>query len=118
DTLASNLRPALELVADLVLHPAFPADGVEQERALQLAAIRRSFDSSTARPMELALRALLPTHPYGLPTNGTEDSASRLDASRLTAFWHDHLIAENAVILVVGDVAANDARALVERTFA
>jgi zinc protease len=118
DVLASNLRPALDLVSDLVLHPAFPTQGVEEERALQLAAIRRSFDSSSARPIELALRALLPTHPYGLPTNGTEDSASRLDAARLDAFWRDHLAAEDAVILVVGDVAADDARVLFEKAFA
>ena len=58
-------RIVFELFADVVLHPTFPAEGIAEERALQLASVRRAFDSSTQRPQALALADLWPTHPYG-----------------------------------------------------
>lgn len=117
DVVAANLAPALELLADVVLRPDFPADGVLEERALQLAAVRRGFDSSVQRPLQLAGLELWPTHPYGLPANGTEDSLAALDGARVAAWWRDHLAAEDTVIVVVGDAAADDVRVRIERAF-
>jgi zinc protease len=118
EVVSSNLQPALALLADVVLRPTFPEEGVAEERALQVAAIRRAFDSSTQRPQLLALADLWPTHPYGLPAVGSEDSVSQLRAADLGAWWRAHLAAEDATIVVVGDVAATAARELVEKTFA
>ena len=118
EVVAANLRPALGLFADVVLHPTFPAAGIGEERALQLAAIRRAFDSSTQRPQALALADLWPTHPYGLPAAGTEDSVAALTAADLAAWWKGHLAAEDATLVIVGDVAAGAAQELVEKAFA
>ncbi|MEO8277131.1 MAG: pitrilysin family protein [Thermoanaerobaculia bacterium] len=118
EVVSSNLRPALELFADVLLHPTFPAQGVDEERALQLAAVRRNFDSSFQRPQALALAAIWPTHPYGLPGAGTEDSLGSLGAADLSAWWKAHLAAEEATIVVVGDVSAAAAQQLVENAFA
>lgn len=118
EVIAANLRPALDLFAEVVLHPTFPAAGVKEEQALQLAAIRRNFDSSFQRPQALALAALWPTHPYGLPGAGTEDSVNALAAADLAAWWKANLVAEDATIVVVGDVTAAAARELVEKAFA
>ena len=118
EVVAANLRPALGLFADVVLHPTFPAAGIDEERALQLAAIRRAFDSSTQRPQALALADLWPTHPYGLPAAGTEDSVAALTAADLAAWWKGHLAAEDATLVIVGDVAAGAVQELVEKAFA
>lgn len=118
DVLRDNLRPALDLAADVALRPTFPADGVEEERSLQLAAIRRSFDSSFQRPAALAYAALYGTHPYGLPSTGTADSVTTLAAGDLAEWWRGLLSAQNAVLVLVGDVDAAEGRALVERAFA
>jgi zinc protease len=118
EVIAANLRPALELFADVVLHPTFPAEGVAEERALQIAAIRRAFDSSTQRPQALALAGLWPTHPYGLPATGTEDSVGALTAADLAAWWKAHLAAEDATLVIVGDVAASAAQELAEKALA
>jgi zinc protease len=114
---ASNLRPAVELLADVVLHPTFPADGVEGERALQLATIKRSFDSSIQRPIALALSQLYPSHPYGLPRIGNEGAVAGLDRDDLAAWWKQRIAAEDATVIVVGDVAAGAAKELLEQAF-
>ncbi|MEO7794176.1 MAG: pitrilysin family protein, partial [Thermoanaerobaculia bacterium] len=118
EVVAENLRPALDLFAEVVLHPTFAAAGVEEERALQLATVRRNLDSSFQRPQALAVGALWPTHPYGLPAAGTEDSVAALSAADLAAWWKANLAAEDATIVVVGDVSAAAARELVEKAFA
>jgi zinc protease len=118
EVVAANLKPALDLTADVVLSPSFPADGVVEERAQQRAQIQRAFDSSTQRPFALGLADLWPTHPYGLPAAGTEDSLAQLDAAAVQAWWKDHLAAEDTTVVVVGDVSAAAARSLVESAFA
>jgi zinc protease len=114
---ASNLRPAVDLLADVVLHPTFPADGVERERALQLATIKRSFDSSLQRPVALAFSQLFPSHPYGQARIGAEGSVAGLDRDDLERWWQARVAAEDAVVLVVGDVAGAEAKALLESAF-
>ncbi len=118
DVLRTNLRPALDLAADVMLRPTFPPTGVDEERALQLAAIRRSFDSAFQRPATLAYAALFGTHPYGISSLGTADSISTLSPADLASWWRDLATAENAVLVLVGDVDAAAARALVESAFA
>ena len=118
EVVSGNLAPALALVADVVLRPTFPEEGVTEERALQTAAIRRAFDSATQRPQALALSALWPSHPYGLPAAGTEDSVSALKSADLAGWWRQHAAAEDATIVVVGDVAADAAKALIEKELA
>ncbi len=114
DVVQANLGPALELFADVILHPTFPAAGIDEERALQLAAVRRAFDSATQRPQALAVADLWPTHPYGLAAAGTEDSLATLGAADLAAWWKQHLAAEDATLVIVGDVSAAAAQELME----
>ena len=117
DVVSANLQPAMELLVDVVLHPTFPADGVDEERALQVAGIRRNFDSSIQRPVALASADFWPTHPYGLPGIGTEDSVAGLDSKAVSAWWRDHLAAEDATVVIVGDVSADAAARLAESAF-
>jgi zinc protease len=117
DVVTQNLVPALGLLAEVVTRPTFPESGVAEERNLQLAAVRRSFDSSLQRPLSLAARDLYGSHPYGLPANGTEASLAGLDAAAVTAWWQAEVRAEQAVILVVGDVASEAARQAVSAAF-
>src|SRR6185503_13215971 len=77
----------------------------------------RAFDSSTQRPQQLVFADVWPSHPYGLPALGTEDSVSRLDAAAVSGWWRDHLAAEDATIVIVGDVSAAAARTLAEARF-
>jgi len=118
DVISANLSPAVDLLAEVILRPTFPEAGVGEERALQIAAIRRAFDSSSQRPQQLVFADLWPSHPYGLPGLGTEDSVSALGAASVSAWWRDHLAAEDATIVIVGDVSADAARALAEARFA
>ena len=115
---AANYSAGLELLADVVQHPTFPEKGVGEEKAQQVAAIRRSLDSSQQRPFDLAAAVLYSSHPYGLPSLGYQSSLAELGPDALRAWWRGHVVSDGALIVVVGDVQADEAKALVEKAFA
>jgi len=117
DILRTNVRPGLDLLSDVILNPTFPEDGLEEERHIQMGAIRRAYDSSTMRPMQLAFRDLWGSHPYALPQAGSIESVESLDAAALRSWWQRTVRADDAVILMAGDIALDDAQALAEGTF-
>src|SRR5690606_9190784 len=107
DTLTSNLKPSLALMADIVRAPAFAPREVERVRAQRLAGIAQEENN----PMVLAMRALPPLlygrgHPYGAPLTGTgsRDVVARLTPADLAAAHAASFRPDKARIIVVGDV--------------
>ena len=115
---SKNFGAGLELLADMLANPVFPESGVGDERRLQLAAIKRAYDSSTQRPLQLAMEALYRSHPYGLPADGYESSLATLGSSEVRDWWSAQVAADGAVVVVVGDISAEAARAAVEKAVA
>ena len=87
NTLTRFFEPALGIAADVLLNPTFPEDGITRDKALQVAALRRSMDSATERPLQLYRAAMFPGHPYGLPDRGTEATVAKIDRAALQAWW-------------------------------
>jgi zinc protease len=112
-----NVRPALALIADVIMNPTFPANGVEEEKHLQKAAIKRNADSSQARPYQLFDELFYRNHPYALPAEGYTTSDDATDAAALRAWWERNVVADDALVVIVGDIAADDAKQLAEATF-
>lgn len=114
DAVARNVRPATALLADVLLNPTFPDKGVDEEKHLQKASIKRNFDSATARPNQLLMERLYGNHPYALPADGYVTSVDAINTAALRAWWQQNVVADNALVVIVGDVAAEDAKALAE----
>jgi predicted Zn-dependent peptidase len=118
--LTANLAPSLDLLADVVRHPAFRDADVARARDQQLADLAEA----EATPQRLAGRRLAPllfgsAHPYGLPGDGIGDAASlaALDARALRAAHARWLRPDNLTITVVGDIAMADLRPRLEAAF-
>lgn len=118
DLVSRNVRPAVSLLADVVLHPAFQAGGIDEEKHLQKAAIRRSADSAQVRPAQLMFEALYRNHPYALPAEGYVSSVDATTADALRAWWQEHVTADDALIVFIGDIHGDDAEQLAEQAFA
>ena len=114
DVLRKYLDPAAEILADVLLHPAFPAEGIEEERRLQAAGIRRSHDSATERPFQLFHGAFYGSHPYANPGAGFESTLEMLDRDALVAWYRGLVRSDAAVIVAVGDVDAEHVHTLCE----
>jgi zinc protease len=117
EVMSGDFATGLDLVADVLLRPAFPVAALEREREVTLAAIRAQKDQllqSAARAMR---RALFGNTGYGLDVLGDEESVRNLRNADLQDF-HDRLARpENCVLAIFGDVQAEAARQAVEKAF-
>ena len=118
--LKTNLRPSLDLLADVVRNPAFAPEEIEKLRSRWLASI----EQEKASPVQLALRVLPPEiygadHAYGVPFtgSGTTESISGLTRDDLVKFHRTWLQPNNATIFVVGDTSMDEIKPLLERSF-
>ena len=117
DVTTTNTRPAVALMSDVLLNPTFPEKGINEEKHLQKAAIKRNFDSATVRPNQMLYQTLYANHPYALPAEGFTTSVDALDEDALRDWFRLHVVADDALVIVVGDIAAEDAKALAEQAF-
>lgn len=105
--LATNLRPSLALLADVIRNPAFAPAEIERLRARQLTGIAAELNS----PGGLASRAIGPAvygadHPYGhISANGTVASVRGINRDDLVNFHQRWIRPDNAAIFVVGDTS-------------
>jgi zinc protease len=72
-SLRANFGAALDVLADVVLHPAFPTAEVERQRASRLGELMQQRDDPELMAALAAAGALYgPRHPYGYGQLGTE----------------------------------------------
>jgi len=118
--LTPNLPQSLDLMSDIVRHPAFAPAEVERVRAQQLAGIAEEAKA----PVGMALRTLPPiiygnNHPYGVPFTGSGDPAAvaKFTPADLNSFHDTWMRPDNATIFVVGDTSLAEVMPLLERSF-
>ncbi|WP_410795959.1 M16 family metallopeptidase [Parvularcula sp. LCG005] len=118
--LKENLRSSLDIMADVVMNPAFKSDEVEKLRSRWLAGI----EQEKANPVQIALRVLpgeiYPEgHAYGVPFTGSGTTQSITDLNRgdLVKFQNTWLRPDNATVFVVGDTSLSEIKSELDRAF-
>ena len=121
DALRERLDPALELYADVILHPAFRQTDVERLRKQRLVQIQRE----KADPLGMALRVFPRVvfgegHAYANPWSGsgTEASARKITRDDLVKFHTTWFKPNHATMVVVGATTMAEIRPKLERLFA
>jgi zinc protease len=115
---ARSFAGAAELLADVVLDPVYPADGVEAERTVALAALASLRDDMYRQPLRLAAELAWPGHAYGRSTLGTEASIRSHTPDALREWHGKHLRAVPGVLAVVGDLDPQEAADVLASRFA
>jgi zinc protease len=112
-----SLGVALDLVSDLVRHPAFAAEEIERQRQQILSGLKVSYDDPDYLAGVVFDRLAYGFHPYGKPDSGTPDSIAAVTRDDLLAFHKRWFGANNAILAIVGDVTADEAFAGAQRAF-
>jgi zinc protease len=102
--LSEDTDVLLDLIADVLTNPTFPADELERQRIRQMAAIRQAFEQPVTQTMQQLRAMLFRHHPYAFLTNGTEDSVARLTREQLQEHHSRLTTSSNLVIAVFGDI--------------
>ncbi len=116
--LRNRLEPALDLLADVVTAPTFPASELERVRDERVTRVVQELDEPRVLANNAFARALYgDEHPWGTPLLGTRASLASLGRDDVVAFYRRHYHAGNATLLVAGDVEPDTLLALLEPRF-
>jgi zinc protease len=108
--LKKDLDLGLDLLAEVLLQPAFPEDELKRKVTDIQAAIRRSEENPESVAGRELARVLYPGHPYARPTSGTVESVGRLTREQVVRFHRERYRPDGAAIAVVGDVTEQGIR--------
>lgn len=114
EVLQDDLPLALELLTDVLRHPAFPQPALELEREVLLSKVRARKDDLLARAFLAMRRALFGPRGYGLDILGSETSLPQLDVARVRAFHDRWTVPNNCVLAIFGDIDPEKTARLVE----
>jgi zinc protease len=114
---AGKFRDTLDLLADMLLHPTFPADSLERLRAQRLV----SLNQGMAQPRFVASRVFPRilygnTHPYGHIV--TAESYKAITRDDVVAFHRNYFQPGRALVVVTGDVKPDAVKSVVEKALA
>jgi zinc protease len=96
----------LELMADVALRPVFPPNEVELAKQNTKESLKQQRAQPSFLANEMVARVMFGQHPYSV-TAPTPESIDATTRDRLVEFHRSTFVANNAVLLVAGDVQKN-----------
>ncbi len=117
-TLTREWPKALNLVADLLLHPVFPEEElvrVKNETVMDLRRIQDDATSVASREFSALMYGV--ESPYGHPVYGTEAALEKITRNDLLGHFQSNFNPSVATLAVTGDVSLGEAMKLAEETF-
>jgi zinc protease len=116
EVLEEDFDLGLELLAEVLLKPAFPAEHLARERDHQLAAIRAQRDQLLQTAFRSMRRKLFGNRGYGLELLGAAGLVEQLTEADLRAVHARLVRPDQAVLAIYGAVHADAVLAAVERS--
>jgi zinc protease len=114
-TLTKNLNQALDIYADVIQNPVFPAKEVESLRARALVGLRQQKSNPNAISNVVYNKVLYGDHPYGRDNN--EASLKAITRDDLVKYYESTFRPNNGVLIVVGDFNKATLRSRIEKAF-
>ncbi len=113
-----NLATVMDFEADRMTGLVLNEDNVASERKVVLEEWNQVVGNvPAARLGEQVAAALYLNHPYGRPVIGWHHEIEQLNREDALAFYRRFYTPNNAVLVIAGDVTADEVRALAEQTY-
>lgn len=113
-----HLGVMMEFEADRMTNLVLTDEVVTPERDVVLEERRMRTDNDPSQQLSEAVQAALFTHhPYGKPIIGWQHEIESLNREDAIAYYRRFYTPENAILIVAGDVEAEEVRALAEQTY-
>jgi zinc protease len=117
EIMSSDFATGLDLLADVLLNPVFPADALEREREVQIADIYADKDNLLKSASLAMRRSLFGNIGYGLDSTGMEEAVAKLKAAGLKSYHKKLATPNNCVLAIYGDVETAEVKSAVEKHF-
>jgi predicted Zn-dependent peptidase len=120
NTLKQSLDPSLDIMADVILNPAFPEADLNRLKNQQLSSIANEMKEPQSMIMRVMPELLYgKDHPYGMPMTGTgdENSVKTLGLEEVRGFYQHWIRPNNATLVVTGNLTMEELVAKLEKRF-
>lgn len=108
---------ALELHADMLLHPQIPRKEMEKERKVVLEEIAKDANSPANICYENLNNLLYATHPYKRKVIGSAKVVENVSREEILNYYKQHYAPSNMTTVIVGDVDPQHALAEIKKDF-
>lgn len=114
----SRMDESLALLSDIILKPQFPESELQRLRLERLNQLLQWHDE----PNTIATVGFYQTlygkqHPYGKTRIGSESEIRSITLDDIRDFYQRHFISNNASVVVVGNIGANDVQTALNKYF-
>jgi predicted Zn-dependent peptidase len=116
--LDEHLPLAVDLLADVVLHPRLDVGDIDREKKVILEEIKMVEDTPDDLVHEIFTESYWAGHPLGRPILGTRHTVEAFTRQALLAYFKDAYIAPNLIVAAAGNFEHDALRGLVEAAFA
>jgi zinc protease len=115
-SLSTFSEDILELMADIVLRPIFPENEVDLAKQNTKESLKQQRAQPSFLASEMVARVMFGEHPYAF-TAPTPESIDATTRDRLVEFHRSQFVANNAVLVVAGDVDRDSILRQIESLF-
>jgi predicted Zn-dependent peptidase len=115
--LDEHLPVAVDLLADIVLRPAFAPDEIEREKKVILEEIKMVEDTPDDLVHELFIQHFWEGHPLGRPILGSRETVESFGAGSLHDYFRAAYVARNMIVAAAGNLEHGRVRELLEGVF-
>ncbi len=115
---ARHWSAALDILADAVMHAAFPADEWAREQEVILREMAMGRDNPGRVVSELLWSTAYRVHPYRVPVIGYESVFRARTREDLLSYFHSRYTPDNMIAVITGDVPGPEVAARLRAVFA
>ncbi len=105
---------ALDVLAQVLSAPEFPADVLDREKVRQIGALKEADLKPDTQVSRKFYQLVYGRHPYSLRSSGEVATVGGMTRDDLVAFYRRHYVAERAVVAIMGDLTRAEAVAVAE----
>lgn len=107
----------LDVISEMMGHPTFDAQEIDNEREVVIEEIKRGQDSLSRGGSQLMFSTVFKGHPYSIPVIGYEKNVRKFSAKKIADFFHARYVPRNMFLVVSGDFTSAEMKHKVEKYF-
>ena len=115
--LDEHLPLAVDVLADIVLRPAFARDEIQREKKVILEEIKMVEDTPDDLVHEIFTQHFWEGHPLGRPILGSKETVEAFDAGVLRDYFGRAYVASNMIVAAAGNLDHARVRELIDAAF-
>jgi predicted Zn-dependent peptidase len=115
--LDEHLPVAIDILSDIVRHPAFEPEDIEREKKVVIEEIKMVEDTPDDLVHELFTQGFWENHPLGRPILGTRETVETFTSELLREYFEEAYTPRNLIVSAVGNLEHAKVRELVEEKF-